>query len=594
MLIGFYIFIRILRFYVMTETTQQNERTKPDDILYGVNQVPPIAKLLLLSVQYVLIMSVYLVIVVIIAKLAHAPVSTQSRMVRLALLALAFSTTLQALGKFKLGSGFLAAPVVSAIYLEPSILAVQHGGLAELAGMTIFAGIAEIIFSRLLPFTRALFPPAVCGFIIMIVGLQLGLTGIDKVLLLSLHEGTNSSMYIILVPAVITLTIMIGLSIWCSGLARLACAFLGIAIGALITAIIGFMPVENYHIFQQAHFIAWPPLPVFDYHFSFSLVVTFIIAGIAAAIRTVGVVTTCEKINNANWKRPNIKNIEAGVLADGIGTVFAGILGVPGTSTAPSLVGITKITGVTSRVMAFVVAIILVILMFLPKFVAFFLIMPIPVAGAALVFTGSFMISGGIQIMASRNIDTRSIYLIGISLLIGLSYKIVPQFYHHLPTSLETVANSMLSLSIFIAVCLTIIFRIGIRKKSVLAVNDRYLPHEELDGFFLKFAEKCDIPSDTIDRASQTTEELIKLIQTNLSLPTINIELAYNQTDLIVEIVYTGNSVELPLLGKRVSTYLEEEGFSYGLADYWNNIFPDHMEQRTENKRNVAKLKFSN
>jgi len=48
------------------------------------------------------------------------------------------------------------------------------------------------------------------------------------------------------------------------------------------------------------------------------------------------------------------------------------------------------------------------------------LLLPQPVIGASMVFTSSFMIAGGIQIITSRNVDSRTTYVVGVSLLLGL------------------------------------------------------------------------------------------------------------------------------------------------------------------------------
>src|SRR6266404_6004391 len=92
--------------------------------------------------------------------------------------------------------------------------------------------------------------------------------------------------------------------------------------------------------------------------------------------------------------------------------------------TPPSLVGLSSATGATSRYIAFACAAILLAIAFVPKFAALFLALPLEVAGAALVFTGSIMISGGIQIMVSRNIDIRTTYVIGIAFLVGVAYQL--------------------------------------------------------------------------------------------------------------------------------------------------------------------------
>jgi xanthine permease XanP len=92
----------------------------------------------------------------------------------------------------------------------------------------------------------------------------------------------------------------------------------------------------------------WFSLPDPSYmsiHWDLSLMPAFLAAGLAAAIRTVGVVTTCQRANDASWSRPNFPNIRKGVLADGLGCTLGGLVGAPGMNIGPSLVGVSIATG---------------------------------------------------------------------------------------------------------------------------------------------------------------------------------------------------------------------------------------------------------
>ena len=109
------------------------------------------------------------------------------------------------------GSGFLAAPVFSAIYLGPSLLAAKSYGLAAVFGMTIFAGVVEIVISRFLGRLRIFFPPAISGFIVTIVGVHLGLVGVDHILNIDAVGTSDYPKH----PSVslLTLAIIVGLSV---------------------------------------------------------------------------------------------------------------------------------------------------------------------------------------------------------------------------------------------------------------------------------------------------------------------------------------------------------------------------------------------
>jgi xanthine permease XanP len=89
-----------------------------------------------------------------------------------------------------------------------------------------------------------------------------------------------------------------------------------------------------------------------------------------------------------------------------------------------------------------------------------------------LVFTASFMIAGGMQVILSRPADTRAVYVIGISTLLALSITVYPKSFQDLPTTVRSFANSSLVLCLTAALGLTLLFRIGTRRFGQIEWND--------------------------------------------------------------------------------------------------------------------------
>ncbi|WP_131782891.1 uracil-xanthine permease family protein [Legionella gresilensis] len=560
-----------------------------DELIYGVNDKPPFVKLCLLAIQYVVLMSVYLVLIVIVVKAAHLPYTTSLNAVRMGMIALAIATSIQAL-KPPIGSGYLAAPVVSAIYLKASLLAATAGGLPLVLGMTIFSGLMEIFFSRFIYQLRAFFPPGISGFIISIVGIELGLEGLAQFLELG-KEYHYASLTKHIFIALLTLGIMVGLSIWWRGIIKLICSFVGLVVGYIVAFLLGVVHTNDVN-FNKVPFFAWPDLTFISYDFSFSLILPFFIASIAAALRTVGVITTCQKINDPSWKKPDLKSIKGGVFADGLGAVVAGICGIPGISTGPSLVGVSNAAGATSRYIAFAASIVLILMALQPKFALVLLIVPMSVIGPALMFTGSFMVVGGIALMSSKNIDMRMTYVIGLALLFGLSREIYPNFYDSLPPILQTFTCTSLTLSVIIALFLHLIFRIGIRKQAVLNFNEN-MSNIKLNRFILEHGQLWKIDKQSIERIALTTEAIIQhLHYSNLATNSINLTLTYDQIDVVVEVQYEGDLLLLPFVNQKKRVFIEEESFSYGLSDFLIGVYPDKLERFTSNNLSYLKLYF--
>src|SRR3989304_3523752 len=545
--------------------------TRPDDLIYTVDEIPPLQRLLLLGLQNLVLISIYFVLIVIIFKAAGCSDQVTVNAVCMGMIAAGIATMLQSIWKGPVGSGYFAPPVFSAIFLGPSVLAAKTAGLPVVFAMTIFAGAIEVFLSRFLHRLRGVFPPAVSGFIVLIVGIELGIVGIEQVLDIETLDDPKFDQHIFV--ALITLAIIIGF---------------------IISIPLGLVSLKSAGAFLDSPFFTFPDLGYITYHFDPSLIPSFLTAGIAAALTTIGVITTCQKINDADWKRPEIKSIKRGMLADGIGCMIGGLLGTPGMNAAPSIVGVSKASGATSRYVAFPAGCFLIALAFSPKIASFFLLLPMSVVGAALLANAAFMISGGIQIMVSRTIDTRMTYVIGISLLLGLSRKAFPDFFTKLPEAIQLVTGTVLSLSIISAIILNLIFRIGIKRTEVLVFDESGISLERLTNFLRSKGKPWGLTEDVTDRSISTTNQVIHHLQdAHLILGAAKIIVSYDQVDLIININYEGTILSLPNVGIKQRVFVEEEAFAYGLADFLTGVYPDRMEFSSKGKDANIRLYFS-
>src|SRR5580692_7749994 len=93
------------------------------------------------------------------------------------------------------------------------------------------------------------------------------------------------------------------------------------------------------------------------------------------------------RLNDADWLRPEMRSISRGILGDFIATIAAGLLGTYGLTVSSANVGVVAATGVASRRIAFIVSAILLVLAFQPALIGVLAIMPPPVMAAAMLFT---------------------------------------------------------------------------------------------------------------------------------------------------------------------------------------------------------------
>ena len=246
--------------------------------------------------------------------------------------------------------------------------------------MTLLAGAFEAAFSRVVRYLRVLFPAEVTGLIVAMVGITVIRLAVANFLGLG-GDDTVSQPKEILVAA-FTLATMIGLNIWSKGKLRLFCILIGMAAGYVASYATGILLDSALANVASTSLMAFPltghPGWAFDPH----LIIPFVVAMLCSSLKSVGDLTTCQKINDAEWKRPNMRNISKGILADSVGCLTAGLLGGVGQSTSSSNIGLSIATGATSRVIAYAVGGLLIFLAFCPKLASVFAIMPAPVMGA--------------------------------------------------------------------------------------------------------------------------------------------------------------------------------------------------------------------
>ncbi len=551
---------------------------RPDSLIYAVGERPPLATTIALGLQQVSLMAIYLVMVVVVVRRAGAPPAVAQSAVSLGLFAMGLSAGLQALPRGPVGSGYLAPPVLSAIYLPPSLLAVAAGGLPMVFGMTIVAGLFEAVLSRLLPKLRLVFPPLVCGFIVAAVGIELGLVGIKELL----DVGGRGRFDVHVGVATLTLIVMVALAVWGRGMLRLLCSLVGLIAGFAVAGLAGLASRASIEHIATAPIAALPGVGHIGYAFDAALLVPFVLAGLAAGLRTVGVVTTCQRINDADWKRPDLRSIQGGVLADGLGCAVGGCLGTVGMGSAPSLVGVTQASGATSRVIAYAVAGVAAVLACSPKLSAVFLALPESVVGGGLVFTASFMVAGGIQIIAARELDARKTFVVGVALLLGLSRAMFPEYYGALPRGLQALTGSLLSVAMIAAIALNLLFHLGLRRTAQLVLEvggKREADDAAIAEVMTRSARSWKIGPGIAERAADVAERTVHLIQdSRLADGPITVKIAFDEVTLDIGLEYRGDLLSLPA-HRPVSedNMVEEQPFVKGLSGFLVDVYADRV-----------------
>src|ERR1700744_1617304 len=128
---------------------------KPATLQYGVDDIPPGPVILVNALQHVAVLAGFLVFPLIMTREAHVAPAIADSVLSWSMIIMGIGTILQALPKGPVGSGYLAPSVMTAVYVGPSLDAVRIGGLALMAGMTLFGGVVEAVVSRSMHWIRS-------------------------------------------------------------------------------------------------------------------------------------------------------------------------------------------------------------------------------------------------------------------------------------------------------------------------------------------------------------------------------------------------------------------------------------------------------
>ena len=123
---------------------------KPANIIYGLEELPPVLVTIMAGLQQVGVVSINLVYPLLVFRVIGAPIELVSSLLSMGMFVLAGTTFLQSSRVGPLGSGFMCPMTFSVTYLSPSLLAAKMGGLPLVFGMTIFAGVLETALAPLL------------------------------------------------------------------------------------------------------------------------------------------------------------------------------------------------------------------------------------------------------------------------------------------------------------------------------------------------------------------------------------------------------------------------------------------------------------
>lgn len=563
---------------------------KPANIIYGVDDIPPLRALLLLAFQHAGLALVFIVYPLMLVSESQGTSADAEAIATASILAIAAGTFLQCYGRNGIGSGFLAVHINNPVYLPVSLYAASMGGLGLVFGMTIIAGIFGALFSRILKHQRHLFPAEVCGVGIVMLGISMVGSAVARFLGL---QGTGHVDPNAIAVAAVSLILMVALSIWTKGRIRLYSVLIGLTGGYVAALAMGVIDPSTLRAVLDDGFFALPAVALPGWKFQGALLVPFLMTSLIASLDSVAGIVTCQKINQSEWVRPDMGSISRGILADGAGTAIAGVLGGIGTGISTAHIALSSATGATARRIGLMTAVLLLATAFVPPVAKLLSRMPTPVIGAVLVYTAAFLITSGMELITSRMLDSRRVFMVGFSIIAGLSVIQFPVLFTHSPNWFSSVFSSPFAVATICAFVLNLLFRIGTALNATVRIEPQLENIAEARRFFENRCASWGARRQVVNRMEAAVNELLEtVIIRKLATGPIDLQVRFDEYAIDVVVLYPGLAIPSSTQRPSPEEILDDDSAITRLSGLLIRQYANRVAFETQNEQQRISLHF--
>ena len=514
---------------------------RPPGLLYSVDQTPPRTVYIVAGLQQVALISNSLLYPIILGREAHLSPDQLISFVSVSMLALAIATLLLCAKTRFIGSGYLCPAGYTQIHLGPSLTAAHIGGLPLVFGMTVIAGILQAAVAPVLRRVRFLFPPEIAGLVIAVVGLSIAVLGVRYSLGSAVDGGMLSQHLTIFTISLLTMVI---LNIWTKGYLRMFCLLLGMVAGYGASAALGMLDFSAAIPSNGLPLLRFPRLQFLQLRFDLSLVAPFAVVAIAGILNLIANIPYAQRINDADWVRPDFTSLRGGLAGNSIATIISAVIGTMGVNSYGVGIGLSAATGVTSRSLAYIIAITFALLSLIPATAVLIATVPAAVVGAALFFAAAFVFTSGLQAITARLLDSRKTIVIGFSFAMAMLANTSHDLLARAPALLHPILDNGLVLGTVSAVLLNLVMRIGVRQRVTMKLDAGHVNRETIEGFLSEQGGRWAARRDIVNRAIFGAVQMLEVVGTLQE--GAEIEATFDEFNLDVRVRYEGAPLMIP------------------------------------------------
>ncbi|MFM9093227.1 MAG: uracil-xanthine permease family protein [Verrucomicrobiota bacterium] len=425
------------------------------NLVYGLEDRPPVFTSLLVALQHVSAMVVGTITPpLILGGILGLPAADTAYLVSVALLASAFGTWLQCRQRGPVGSGLLSVTGTSFAFIGPLSLAGKAGGLPLMIGVSVVSAPLLLLIAPFLSRLRSVFTPLVSGVVVILIGVSLIPTAFFS---LAAPVSPAAPPWAGLLVGRVVVAVITGAQATGRNWARIAGAAAGVVAGCIVCGAFGGLQAPAA---GDGSWLTRPRLLPHGFAFDWTLLPPFVFIYLVSVLEAMGDLTATAQLSGlptegpAHWRR-----ISGGVMADGIVSTVAGLLGCFPSATYAQNNGVIQITGVASRRVAYLMAAILALLGLFPVVGRWVTVLPPPVLGGLALLMFGLVTVAGLRLVAAAGLGQREGVMVALALAVGIGLPTQPKLIASLPAFLHPLLESGISAGGLTILLLTLVWR---------------------------------------------------------------------------------------------------------------------------------------
>jgi len=510
---------------------------RPPELVYASDERPPGVTLAMLSIQHIATALTLLAYVLAAAKIGGLDMASTRSMVTATLLSMALATFFQSWGG-RLGSGLLLVHIPSPILVAILGAILLKYGIGSMVIVGIVYAAVGMVVSVILPYLRALLPPAVAGVAMSLAGLSLIAPALTHLAGLDNAGGIN---HIGTLVGMTTLVVIIALSIWGTRQSKLFALLIGIIAGIVLAAVFG--RLHGLDLMKATPVFGLPHLPAPVFGVEPSALAAIAVLALMTQLGTFAYAVLMHKMNDADWRRPDMQMAGGGMRANALGNFLAAWLGAYPTSISSNNIALNHVSRSTSRWIGLLTGVLIALIAFLPQVSLALTLIPTPVIGAVEVYASAYMIVSGIQLISSRAMDARGIFMVGLSFVTGAGVMFLPSIGLMVPESFRFMIQNGIIVGGVTAIILNAIFRLGVAQsaQSTLDTASGEPLGQQVVDFIEEHGASWGARRDAITRAAQAALEAVEAIEAaGGDRHVTEVRGSFDEFNLDVELLHSG------------------------------------------------------